>query len=300
MVDTINNLLNNRNFKAIFGTIVGTVIYCMTIVWILDLGEFYAGGVTGVSQLIINILAKFNIKLSISYLIFLFNVPLFIIGWKMVSRRFAYLSLTSVILQVIIIFVLEVFVEKGFNPFEPLKDDRLLLSILGGLLTGFGLGIILRYGSSSGGMDILSQYVDLKHRVPFANFSLIVDFFIICFGGVVGGSINIAIYTIIRLLVHIIVIDKIHTVYRFMKVTIYTTKKDEMRNALISTFNHGITIYKVIGGYTNQEKWVLESICSRYETEDYRRVALEIDEQAFITYSSISGIEGFFNRNVIT
>ncbi|HEY8445433.1 MAG TPA: YitT family protein [Bacilli bacterium] len=295
----LEKLLRNRNFMAIAGTIFGTIIYCMTVVWILDLGEFYAGGVTGVSQLITKILAKMNIHISVSYLIFAFNVPLFIIGWKHVSKRFAYLSLTSVLLQVVIIFFLEYLVSKGFNPFVSLKDEKLLLAILGGLVTGFGLGIILRFGSSSGGMDILSQFMDLKFKIPFTNFSLVVDLFIIIFGGIVGGSVTIAIYTIIRLLVHIIVIDKVHTIYRYMKVTIYTTKRDEMREALLSKFNHGITIYKVIGGYTNQDKWVLESICSRYETEEYRRIAKSVDDHVFITYTSISGVEGFFNRNVI-
>jgi len=289
----------SRYFKALLATVVGTVIYCCAVVWILSLADFYAGGVTGVSQLVLAVFNIFDIDFSISFLILLFNIPLFLIGWKHVSKRFTYLSLLSVFLQVVVIYFLEYLLTLGFNPLAPLANDKLLLAIIGGLIMGLGLGITLRFGSSTGGLDILSQYMELKHDVSFVNFSLLIDIIIIVLGALIGGSIEIAIYTMIRLLVHMITLDKIHTIYRYMKVTIYTTKKDEMCKALIERFNHGVTIYQVIGGYTQQERWVLESVCSSYETEDYRRIALSVDEKVFITYSSVYGIEGFFNRNVI-
>lgn len=291
--------LKQRNVSVITGLIFGTTIYCLAIVWILDLGEFYAGGVTGISQLLSTLLGKIDIKISKSIFIAIINVPLFMIGWKEVSKRFAYLSLISVVLQTVLIYVLEVLREQGLDPFASLADEKLLLSIIGGLLTGVGCAICLRGGASSGGMDILAQYISLKKNMSFTKFSFIVDFIVIVASGFVGGSINVAVYTVVRLLTHIIALDRIHTIYKYMKITIITTRVEEMRLALIGKFNHGITIFNAVGGYTNQPRWALESVVLAYEIEEYRNLAKQIDEHVFVSYSSINGIDGKFNRNVI-
>lgn len=289
----------HRNTKTIIATVIGTALYCMSVVWILDIGGFYAGGLTGLSQLLSSFLKIFNLDLSISIFVLILNIPMFIIGSRGVSRRFSYLSALSVGLQVVLIFLFEQMVKAGFNPLGALRHEKLLLAIIGGIGTGIGCGICLRSGSSSGGMDILSQYVSLKKNIPFTRFSLLVDFVIILLGGFVAGDISVAIFTIVRLLSHIITLEKIHTIYNFVKVTIYTSEKDGMREALISRFNHGITIYEAIGGYTNQVKYVLESVVSSYETEEYLLIAHHIDKNAFVTFSSISNVSGFFNKNII-
>ena len=293
------NKINKRHLNMTLSMILGTVIYCISIVWILDLGEFYAGGVTGISQLLTKIFGRFGVTISKSIFIALLNAPLFLIGWKAVSNRFAILSLTSVILQVVIIFVLEQFKELGIDPFVGLKDEKLLLAILGGLLTGIGCGLALRGGASSGGMDILSQFVSLRKNIPFARFTLTVDLIIICAGGIEAGNISVAVFTVVRLLIHIIALDKIHTIYRFMRISIVTTEGEAMRHALISKFNHGVTIYSVKGGYTQAEKFVLESVVSSYEIEDYRNVAVSIDKACFISVNKVDNVYGNFNRNVI-
>ncbi len=297
-----------RNVSVIAGMVVGTIIYCMSIVWLLDLGEFYAGGVTGVSQLVTVALAKININLSKSIFIAIFNIPLFIIGWKGVSKRFAILSLSSVLLQIITIAILEYFASKGFNPFltiiqypnqTPKSGGLITLSILGGLLCGVGSGISLRAGASTGGMDIISQFVSFKKNIPFTKFSLFVDLGIIVLAGFIG-SIEIASYTIIRLIITILVLDRIHTVYKYLRVDIVTTEKEAMRMSLISRFNHGVTIFPAVGGFSNQEKWVFQTVVSSYEAEEYKNLAKQIDSKSFITYTAVKQIYGFFNRNVIT
>lgn len=297
-----------RNFRVVTGMIVGTIIYCMSIVWLLDLGQFYAGGVTGVSQLISVALSKIDIHISKTIFISTLNIPLFIIGWRGVSRRFAILSLGSVVLQVITIGILEFFASKGFNPFISIIQNSdlsikqgglLTLSILGGLLCGVGSGISLRAGASTGGMDIISQFVSFKKNIPFTKFSLFVDLGIIFLSGFVG-SIEIASYTIIRLIITVLVLDRIHTVYKYLRVEIVTTEKEAMRLALIGRFNHGVTIIPAFGGFSNKEKWLLQAVVSSYEAEEYKNIAMQVDKKSFITYTSVKQIYGFFNRNVIT
>ena len=299
----IVNFFKKRDVSVVLGMLVGTLIYCLAVVWILDLGSFYAGGVTGISQIIETIVIRITGKPILgfkSFFIAILNVPLFLIGYKGVSKRFAILSVGSIAMQTIFIALLEYLkTEFGVNPFVALVNDKLLLSVLGGLLTGLGCGIALRVGSSTGGMDIISQYVSFKKNISFAKFSLSVDLAIIIVSGFVG-TVETAIYTIIRLIVGILVLDKVHTIYKYMKVSIITEEKDRMREELIARFNHGITIYSAVGGYTNKTKYVLETVVSSYEAEEYKNIAMQIDPHCFITYTGIKQIYGLFNRNAIT
>ena len=102
-----------------------------------------------------------------------------------------------------------------------------------------------------------------------------------------------------EIVISILVLDRIHTIYKYLKIEIITTEREQMREALIQNFQHGITIYEVIGGYTNQTKWVFSSVVSSYEAEEYRNLAKKIDRKCFITYTSIKQIYGLFYRKTI-
>ena len=207
--------------------IIGTLIYCFSVVFILDLGEFYAGGVTGVSQLLSRISKKLGVTVSKSIFIALFNIPLFVIGFRGVSKKFAYLSLASILVQVISVYGFEVMRDKaGLDLFaKSLGDEKIILAIFGGLMCGIGSGISLRSGASTGGLDIISQYLSFKKNMSFTSVSLTIDAIIITLGGVVAGDVRIAVYTLIRLIIHILVLDRIHTVYNFMKIQVVSPKK---------------------------------------------------------------------------
>lgn len=303
----IISFFSDRNFMSVFGTISGTVIYCLGVVLLLDLGGFYAGGITGISQLF-DTFTGLGIK---SILIPILNAPLFLIAWKSVSRRFAILSLVSVLLQFAIIAVLEylfvpvtdetgkIITESIIN--NPFKDDsvsRLFLAIFGGLVTGAGCAICLKYGGSTGGLDIISQYMSLVKHINFTKFSFIVDLIIILTATVFDEPLAGA-YTIIRHIISILTYDKIHTTYNYGKISIVTEEKQRMRDALIKRFNHGITIYQATGGFSNKPKYVLESTLWSFEHSDYVRLAKEVDPNCFITYSAIKKVDGTFNIKTI-
>jgi len=293
--------MKKRNVQLWFGMALGSLIYSIGIVFALDLGNFFAGGVTGISQIITAALEKvFQTDLNgvKSIFIVLINIPLILIGWRGVSKNFAIASVCSVGLQSLLIAAFEYLQVYGFDPFRELENDVLTLAILGGLLTGVGQGICLKFGSSSGGLDILSQYMSLNKQISFSKFTLIIDFLIIM-GAMWVGSPVTAVYTIIRMIISVLVIDKIHTIYKHMKISIVTDKKEEIRAALIKQSNHGVTIYNAEGGYSKQPKYVLESVISSYESFETSKVVRDIDPKCFITYTSIKKIEGSFNKNVI-
>ncbi len=293
----LKKLFRNRNFMVVFSTIIGTFIYCIGIVFLLDLTKFYAGGITGISQLIVNLTGSSIVGLK-SIIIILFNIPLLLIAWRGVSRRFAILSVVSIGLQSLFIFIFEYFQTLGFNPFVGLKNDPLAIAILGGLVTGAGCGISLKHGSSTGGLDIISQYLSLKKHISFAKFSLLVDLSIIGIAAIFQ-DVSIASYTIIRLIITVLVLDKIHTTYKYGRITIITEEKQRMRDAIMKHFKHGITIYQATGGYTNKPKYVIVSTIYTFESQDFIDLAKEIDPLCFITFSQVARVDGNYNIQVV-
>lgn len=301
--------LHKNDFKMIAGLIIGTIIYCFGIVFVADLGNFYSGGITGIAQLIASVVhwifpdsQQIGLK---STIIVLFNAPLFIIAWKGVSRKFAVASLASVLMQTVIIALFEYFQSKGFNPFLSLSERKefLTLSIFGGLLLGLGNSLPLKYGASTGGIDVVSQYVSLKYNMSFSKVTFGIDMFIILSAALIGyfkdNTLDPAVYTIIRMIISVLVIDKIYTIYKYAEVTIVTELKDEMRDKIMANSNHGLSIYEIEGGYSHAKKYVMKSVVWSFETRKYRDLAVSVDPHAFISVTKIKHVDGRFRKNVI-
>ena len=307
---TIRDFFHRRLVRSLIGTFLGSLIYCFSIVFILNKCEFYAGGISGISQILA--LKVLNIPALQSVFIATFNIPLFIVGWKKVSKRFAILSLLSVLLQTLLIYLFQLANNAGFDPFKGLLYEvestsgeivqvgKITLAVIGGILCGAGCAIPLRCGASTGGTDIISQAFAFNSNTPFTYISGTIDAIIIVVGTILGGNISIGAYTIIRLIVHVITLDKIHTIYKFQKVTIITDKPDEITKEILAHYPHGITIFKATGAFSKTEKFVLESVIFTYELDDYRHIVKENDKNSFIYYTAIKGIDGKFTRRAIS
>lgn len=300
---TKEEIEKERMTKAIVSVIIGTIIYSIAVAWIFELGHFFAGGVTGVSQIINQLIYGLTGKeISIGIVVLLLNCPLFLIGFKHVSRKFAILTLISIALQSITIFVVE---KIPFNPFETLVGDRLLLTLLGGIIAGFGCAICLKAGGSTGGVDIISNILLVKKNKSFAVYSFTIDIIIMILSGFVITTEKISfdfgtsMYTLLRLILYFYTIDQFYTIYRPIKLSIITSNGDEMCKILLSKIQHGITVYKAIGAYTMHEREVLEIYASSFETNDYIDLVKSIDPNAFITTTPVSLIKGNYIKKTI-
>ena len=259
--------ITSRDVLAFLGVALGTGIYCFGVIFIInhkfgDSSCFYASGVTGLSMLIMRCLEKIT-GLDLSYVLSIFisllNVPLFIIGWKSVSKKFAVLTIASIALQTLFNILFTYLAESGFDPFEAFEDSKITMAILAGLIMGCAEGICLRVGGSSGGTDIISQAYSFKKKTPFTSVSFIINFVIVSLGGLLNGFESAA-YTVVFLIMNITVLGKVFTIYKFMRVTIVTEEKGRLKEGLLQKFNHGITINQAVGAYSNKPKYVLETI----------------------------------------
>lgn len=301
VINFFQKLWKKEGVKQVTHIVIGSIIYAIAVVWFLELGGFFSGGVTGISQIIVRLLGEKGIAVSTGIFIALLNLPLFIFAWKGLSRRFAFYTLLAVGLQSIFVGILEYLEKhKGFNPIDipGLGDNTLLLAILGGLIAAVGSTICLKTGGSNGGTDIIANYLLVKKNVPFTRYSFVIDFIIITLAGFLF-DLKTALYTIVRLIVFVFTINQIYNTYKTMRIEIITTKHEEIRKELLQHFHHGITMYKAVGGYTLEDKMILVVLTSAYEIRPYIEIVRKIDPKAFITVLSVTMVEGNFNKKTI-
>ncbi len=294
--------MKNKSFKTIvkeeykrfFIVILGSIIYTLGLIWFLQPAKLYSGGIVGLVQLIVNVVEKYTgSTYSMGVLIFVLNIPILIIAFKFISFRFALYSLVSIVIQSV--FAL------GFIPvidFGSASNDMLLQAFLGGCLVGIGGAISLRFGASTGGIDVFAQAIALKKNMSIGIFSLLFNVTIAMVAGLIFGW-YVALYTIIRIITTSVVTDKIHTTYNHLKVEIITDKGEELSSMIMRESGRGVTVLNGEGAYTHTKKYVLEIVLSSFELYQIVHLAKEIDEHVFIIASPVKSIVGNFKKRTV-
>ncbi len=305
------DFFDRRTRISLLITIVGTIIYSAAVVWLLNVGQFFAGGITGISQLISTAIWG-KVTPYVSIFIGLINLPLFLFGTRGVSKKFAVLTLISVALQMLCVAIFQMIADAGFNPLEAFLNKseidgvvtfdngaRLLVSILGGAISGFGTALCLKSGGSSGGMDVIANYLFVKKNISFTKYSFIVDLIIISCSALI--NVETALFTIIRLICSMIVVANVYTSYKMVKLDIITNteKLEILRSELLKNFHHGMTIYAAVGGYSLEPRKKLEIVLSMYEIDEYISFIEKIDPKAFIEISELKSIRGNYKKRTI-
>lgn len=237
-----------------------------------------------------------NITIPIGVFILIFNIPLCIYGWKSVSKRFVFYSVLSILVQTFWTMGWDwIKVDFGIDP-----SDRFFLGVIGGLLCGSSIGLALRYGTSTGGMDIIGQALALKKNISIGMFSSIVNIILaIIAGGIIEKSWDITLYTFIFIIISNLVVDKIHTAYNYLRVDVISQHSEAIAAALLEGIQRGCTISTVRGAYTQEEKFDVFMIISSYELQKAAEIVKTTDPNAFMTVSPIKKIFGKFFKHTI-
>lgn len=277
--------------------ILSSTVYALSVIWFLEPAGLIAIGLTAVGQILHRLFLLINVNIPIGVFTLLFNVPLCIYGAKHVSKRFVIFTLLSVAVQSFVTMGwswLEI--DFGINP----ESEKLFLCVIASLLCGCGIGIALRYGTSTGGVDIVAQALALKKNISIGMFSTMVNIILAFIGGVLmEGSWSITLYTFVFIIMCNFVVDKIHTSYNYLRIDIITSHSDEVAQALLDGINRGCTIANVKGAYTKQEKYDVFMIISSYELQKAADIIRNTDPAAFMTVSPIKRIFGKFFKHTI-
>ncbi|SFA79081.1 MULTISPECIES: YitT family protein [unclassified Bacillus (in: firmicutes)] len=268
--------------------LIGAILNAIAMNLFLIPANIYSSGFTGIAQLLSKILTD-NTPISIStgVLLFLLNVPVTILAWKKVGKSFTFYSFISV-------FLMSLFLE--IIPVIHLSKDILLNAVFGGVIAAVGVGLTLKWGASTGGLDIIAMILSRMKDKPVGIYFFIFNSIIILTAGIMFGW-EKALYTLVTLYASTRVIDTIHTQHEKLTALIITKKPDELKKAIHSKLVRGITMVPAKGAFSNETRDLLMIVITRYELYDLERILKEVDPNAFTNIVQTAGIFGFFRRD---
>ncbi|KAB2337181.1 YitT family protein [Cytobacillus depressus] len=271
-------------FKKFIVVLIGALLMAIAMNFFLIPANVYASGFAGAAQLLSSILGG---KISTGVFLFILNIPVAILGWKKIGKSFTLYSIISVLLMS---FFLEVI------PITKYSDDILLNAVFGGVLVAVGVGITLKWGASTGGLDIIAMVLSRMSDKPVGTYFFALNAIIIITAGALFGW-EKALYTIVALYATSKLIDTIHTSHVKLTVMIITKKSHEMKKAIHENLVRGITILPAKGSFTNEDKEMLMIVITRYELFDLERIIKSVDSNAFTNIVETVGVLGFFRKD---
>lgn len=268
--------------------IAGAFLNALAINLFLIPANVYSSGFTGIAQLLSKVLTEqtpFNV--SMGFLLLLLNIPVAILGWLKVGKSFTVYSFLSVVLTSLFLEMI---------PITRVSSDILLNAVFGGVILAIGVGITLKWGASTGGLDIIAMILSRMKDKPIGTYLFILNGIIIITAGILFGW-EKALYTIVSLYASTRVVDAIHTSQAKLTAMVITKKADELKTAIHSQLVRGITMIPAKGGFSNEPRDIMMIVITRYELYDLERIIKEIDPNAFTNIIQTTGIFGFFRRD---
>ncbi|WP_347861196.1 YitT family protein [Salimicrobium sp. PL1-032A] len=274
--------------KRIVVVIIGALFNALSLNLFLIEANVYASGFTGVAQLVTSIIQDFlNIHfITTGIILFLLNIPVAILGWLKVGKGFTIYSAVSVAFTTLFLEIV---------PLTQLSGDIILNAVFGGVLGGVGVGITLKWGASTGGLDIIAMVLSRMKDRPIGTYFMMINSAIIAVAGLIYAPEN-ALYTLLTLYVTTRVIDAIHTRHEKLTAMIITSKAKEMEEAIHAQVVRGITTLPARGAFTGEDKNMLVMVISRYELYDLQHIIHDVDERAFTNIVQTTGVFGFFRK----
>ena len=262
--------------------IAGNALYALTVVLFLVPSGLITGGATGIALGVNRVLG-----LPVSGVLFAINISMLVLGWVVLGSRFALTTIASTILSPLFLALWE----RVFADFV-LTDDLVLNTIFAGLGVGISLGITIRAGASTGGMDIPPLVLNKWFKLPVSATMLAFDIMVLLMQAVFSPMPQ-GLYGIVMVLIHTIVMDKMLMMGASRtEVKIISSQSDAICAAILEQLDRGVTILHGEGGYTHESSAVLLSIVSNRELPRLEKLAHSIDPTCFLIVSHVTEVSG--------
>ena len=280
-------IAKRHQYTALAGTaFIYAILVSIAMNFFWTPGKIYASGITGFAQLVSTLSGRYlPFSLSTALMLFVLNVPLFFLAWAQIGHRFTLFTILSVGLASIMIKVL--------HPMT-LTTDPIICAIFGGAVNGYGTGLALKNGLSTGGLDILGMVLRKRTGKSIGTINMVFNAFIVCAAGYVYGW-PYAFYSAIGLIVNAKIMDMTYTRQQHMQVMIVTDRPKSVIDSVQNHIRRGITIvHGAEGAYNHHQKTILFTIISRYEMSELEMAMKESDPKAFVSISGSVKILGHF------
>lgn len=249
--------------------------------------EFISGGISGAALIIYYVAGT----LPPGVWLLILNIPILILGWIYVSRRFFFYSLYGTLLVSLFLDII---------PWVLPIEDRLLSALTAGAIMGAGVGIALRSLGSIGGLDIVSAYLNQRYNIGIGQFSF--AFNIVLFAGSLFFiGLEHILYSVFLVFVSSMVMDYFLGLFNQRKmVLIVSDKPDELAKAILNTINRGSTFLYGRGAYTGKRKKIVLTVVNSLQLKRLEEIIFSIDPQAFTIEENTLNVigQGFSRRKV--
>jgi uncharacterized membrane-anchored protein YitT (DUF2179 family) len=279
-------LLYGLKFKNIFFILLGAAIFSFGLVHFNMQNNLAEGGFTGITLLLYFV---FGWSPSITNL--LLNLPLFFLGWKLLGRS---VFIYTIIGTVGVSIFLEIF--QTYQIEMPLYEDLFLAALFAGVFIGIGLGIIFRYGGTTGGVDIIARLAQKYFGWTMGRTMFMFDFGVITLSLITYLDYREAMYTLVVVFVGARVIDFMQEgSYAARGAMIISDKNDEISAKIMKDMDRGVTSLKAVGSYTKTERNVLYCVVAKNEIVRLKSVINSVDPHAFVSVTVVHDVlgEGF-------
>lgn len=265
---------------------LGSAAYAIGFVWCYAPNGIAFGGITGLAQIINYLIPAFPIGVTVIVL----NIPLFVLGWKLIGGRLLVSSLYAM-------FISSVFIDLLTPAYDWQPMEPLLACIFGGLLMGLSLGMIFLQGATTGGTDLMARLLKLKLAwLPMGKLLMGIDLAVIVMVAVAFQTLYAALYGLVALYISTIVMDGVLYGMDTAKVAyIISDKNQEISEAIVKDLDRGVTILHGKGAYTGAEKDVLMCAFKQREIATIKAAVKGIDPAAFVIVCNAHEVlgEGF-------
>lgn len=278
MVQSKRKFIERNVIKYLF-MFLGSILAAVGLEIFLVPNQIIDGGVVGISILLSHVT-----KLPLSVFIFLLNIPFLYVGYKQIGKTFAISTLFSIVsLSYWVSF---------FHPIPELTNDLFLAAVFGGISVGVGVGLIIRYGGSTDGTEVIAVIMDKRTGFSVGEIVLFFNLFILSSAGFVFGW-DKAMYSLVAYFIAYKMID-ITTIGldESKAIMIVSDNSTEIANALLARLGRGVTVLHGEGGWSGTPKKVLYSIVTRLEISKFKAIVQEIDENAFVTINDVHEVLG--------
>ncbi|MFJ8236691.1 YitT family protein [Ureibacillus sp. NPDC094379] len=275
-------LSTNHNISEYIYVLLGAFIVAFAFNGFLFPNQIASGGVSGISTILYGLFGW-----NAGLVQYAFNIPLFIAGVLTLGKKFGIKSLVGTL-------ALPLFVILTGN-LDPLTSNPLLGSLFGGIVVGLGIGIVFKGNASTGGTDLLAQIITKYTGLSLGTSVLLIDGFIVLSAAIVF-DVEKGLYALIALFVTTKTIDIVQLGFSQSKmVYIITEKPEEMRQAIYSEIDRGVTKMPAFGGYTGEQRIMLMVVVYQTEFTKLKHVIKIIDPAAFVIVSDAYEVlgEGF-------
>ncbi len=278
--------LSLKNFIFLF---VAGCINAIGVTVFLAPVKLYDSGISGTSILLSQITPEY---MTLAIFLLILNIPLFLIGLKKQGAAFTVYSIFTVAVYSLGSWLINDVLPIDVSIASPLAgQDLLLCALFGGIISGVGSGLTIRYGGAIDGIEVMAVIFAKRLNITVGTFVMIYNVILYVVCGLLMQSWILPLYSIVTYGAGLKTIDFIVEGFdRSKEVMIITDKPTEISNALMEAFECGSTKISAIGGYSNTEKTIIYFVVNRFQISKMRNIIHAIDSKAFVTISDVADV----------